>query len=377
MGIEQRFNLPFIAAMALKEKQIQQHYRPVIAVHKWFARRPGTLFRGLMLAEFGDDDLEPMFFGSNDFSGLRIADPFMGGGTPLLEANRLGCDVIGFDVNPMAAWIVREEMQGLDLRPYQQAAAKLVSTLQRQVGPYYRTSCPLYGDPDVPVKSFLWVKVLACHGCGFTFDLFPGYLLAEDRRHPKNVVVCHRCGALNEVEDRGAPGGCHACGVALSIVGPARRGQCICPRCGSINSYPGQRRAPLDHRLFAIEYYNPKRKQIHRGRFFKTPDPDDIARIEAACEHWRHMEERFVPDEPIPPGDETSRLHRWGYSRYRQMFNPRQLLGLEFSCRLIAAIPDARIRAALATNLSHLLRYQNMLYRSGAFACSSHATTRP
>src|ERR1035437_8438017 len=24
---------------------IQQNYRPVIAVHKWFARRPGTLFR--------------------------------------------------------------------------------------------------------------------------------------------------------------------------------------------------------------------------------------------------------------------------------------------------------------------------------------------
>ncbi|MCY4359913.1 MAG: DNA methylase, partial [Cyanobacteria bacterium MAG APA_bin_95] len=190
MGIEQRFNVPFIAGMALKEKQIQQNYRPVIAVHKWFARRPGTLFRGLMLAEFGDDDLERMFFESNDFSGLRIADPFMGGGTPLIEANRIGCDVIGFDVNPMAAWVVREEIQGLDLNSYRQAANELVSTLQDQIGAYYRTSCPLYGDPDVPVKSFLWVKVLECDACSFTFDLFPGYLLAEDRRHPKNVVVC-------------------------------------------------------------------------------------------------------------------------------------------------------------------------------------------
>jgi len=43
--------------MALREKQIQQNYRPIIAVHKWFAR--------------------------------RLADPFMGGGTPLIEANRL------------------------------------------------------------------------------------------------------------------------------------------------------------------------------------------------------------------------------------------------------------------------------------------------
>jgi len=38
--------------MALQEKQIQQNYRPIIAVHKWFARRPGTLFRALMLSEY-------------------------------------------------------------------------------------------------------------------------------------------------------------------------------------------------------------------------------------------------------------------------------------------------------------------------------------
>ncbi len=50
--IEKHFDIPFIADLALREKQIQQNYRPVIAVHKWFARRPGTLFRGLLLSEF-------------------------------------------------------------------------------------------------------------------------------------------------------------------------------------------------------------------------------------------------------------------------------------------------------------------------------------
>ena len=371
MGIERRFNVPFVAGMALKEKQIQQNYRPIIAVHKWFARRPGTLFRGLILAEFGDDDLERMFFESNDFPGLRIADPFMGGGTPLIEANRLGCDVIGFDVNPMAAWIVREEIQGLDLNHYRQAADELISTLQNRIGAYYRTSCPLYGDPDVPVKSFLWVKVLKCDACGFIFDLFPGYLLAEDRRHPRNVVVCHQCGALNEVAERDAPGHCHECDSILVVAGPARQGRCLCPRCRYANRYPGDRRIPLEHRLFAIEYYNPKRKPAHKGRFFKKPDPDDIARVEAASEHWRRMDERFVPDESILPGDETSRLHRWGYGQYRQMFNPRQLLGLELSCRLITDLPNERVRAALATNLSDLLRYQNMLCRYDTMALKS------
>ena len=49
MSIEENYNISFIASLALREKQIQQNYRPIIAVHKWFARRPGTLFRGLLL----------------------------------------------------------------------------------------------------------------------------------------------------------------------------------------------------------------------------------------------------------------------------------------------------------------------------------------
>ena len=84
MSIERNFDVPMVAAMALREKQIQQNYRPIIGVHKWFARRPGTLFRGLILAEFGDAPLQDTFFGNNDLSGWLVADPFMGGGTPLL-----------------------------------------------------------------------------------------------------------------------------------------------------------------------------------------------------------------------------------------------------------------------------------------------------
>ncbi len=48
MTIETRFDIPLIASRALKEKQIRQNYRLIIAVHKWFARRLGTLFRGLV-----------------------------------------------------------------------------------------------------------------------------------------------------------------------------------------------------------------------------------------------------------------------------------------------------------------------------------------
>ena len=93
--IEKNFDIPFVASMALREKQIQQNYRPIIAVHKWFARRPGTLFRSLLLSEFTKGPLRERYFETNILKGIRVGDPFIGGGTPLVEANRLGCEVVG------------------------------------------------------------------------------------------------------------------------------------------------------------------------------------------------------------------------------------------------------------------------------------------
>ncbi|MGC9194564.1 MAG: hypothetical protein ACP5IL_03815 [Syntrophobacteraceae bacterium] len=123
--------------------------------------------------------------------------------------------------------------------------------------------------------------------------------------------------------------------------------------------------------MFAIEYYNPRRKEEHQGRFFKKPDVQDIARYEKAASSWRALVPDFVPDQKIQSGDETNRLHRWGYRHYREMFNERQLFGLELSCRLISRVKDKRIRHALATNLSDLLRYQNILCRYDTMALKS------
>ena len=295
----------------------------------------------------------------------------MGGGTPLFEANRVGCDVTGFDINPMAAWIVREEIEHLDLAAYETATKHLLAELQRDVEQLYLTDCPHHGDANVPVKYFLWVKVVDCAACRKDVDLFPGYLVAQDSRHPMNVLVCPVCGDLNEVSNRSAPGACHSCNAELHTEGPARRGKCLCPHCGHGNEYPRAGEGPMRHRLFAIEYYNPRRKANHKGRFFKKPDASDLARVAESERRWRETEARFVPDQPILSGDETDRLHRWGYSRYRQMFNARQLLGLELACRLISEIDDERVRHALATNLSDLLRYQNLLCRYDTWALKS------
>ena len=80
--IKKDVDVSFTAGLALGEKQIRQNDRPVIAVHKWFARRPGTLFRGLLLSEFATGDWKENFYRANRLD-VKAADPFMGGGTPL------------------------------------------------------------------------------------------------------------------------------------------------------------------------------------------------------------------------------------------------------------------------------------------------------
>lgn len=85
----------------------------MVSVHKWFARRPGSLFRALALCELVDAPLALSYECGHELNGVCL-DPFMGGGTPLLEAARLGMSVIGFDTNPMARWIVERELEDVD-----------------------------------------------------------------------------------------------------------------------------------------------------------------------------------------------------------------------------------------------------------------------
>lgn len=370
MRLEDSFDSTFAAALALREKQIQQNYRPVIGVHKWFARRPGTLFRNLLLSEFGDEEPASSYFQAHQFSGV-LADPFMGGGTPLIEANRLGFHVLGADINPMAWWIVRQELGELDDEAFSIAAQEVAADVEREVGSLYETTCEGCGG-RAEVKYFIWVKNDECPSCGTTNDLFPGYLLAENSRHPKHVLACSDCTRLVELDHQPSsenPAECPYCGGRVHKEGPARRNRSTCKGCGETFAYPAQEAGPPEHRMWAIEYHCARCKPDHKGRFFKSPDETDLRLVGEAEEALRvHGGDLPIPDDEIPLGDETKRLHRWGYHRYRDMFAARQLLGLGVLLSKIRQVSDAPVRHALLTVFSDFLRYQNMLCRYDTYA---------
>ena len=368
-GLETAFDAAFAAELAIREKQIQQNYRPVIGVHKWFARRPGTVFRSLLLAEFAAGPLRDSFWKPHQLSGV-IGDPFMGGGTPIYEANRLGFHVVGCDINPMAHWIVRQSLAPLDIEAFIAEATNVVSNVEADIGKLYRTRCNGCGRA-ANVKYFLWVKTADCPHCGETNDLFPGYRLAEAERHPRHVLACAGCGALNEYATPPTldkPRKCGECGHAVHIEGNVSRKKLECRACAkpfSIATFA----SPPQHRMWAIEYHCDRCYKGTPGRQFKRPDQQDLARVKTAKRRLsREVANLPIPDDEIPAGDESDRLHRWGYRRYREMFGDRQLLGLGILLKRIRCVRDDSVRHALLTVFSDSLRYQNLLCRYDTYA---------
>ena len=287
-SLEDRFDSVFATQLALREKQIQQSYRPIIGIHKWFARRPGTLFRSLLLAEYnGAEPLETSYWREHKLTGI-IADPFMGGGSPIFEANRLGFSIVGADTNPMAFWVVRQALGHLDIQEFASTAGEVATDIESIVGSLYETACVKCGN-TAEVKYFLWVKTERCPLCQAANDLFPGYVLARDSRHPNHVLVCSQCGCLNEYKEspsKDTPGYCAECNGPVYAEGPVRRHRVPCKRCGNKYPYPTRDSGhppahrnptrdsghPPAHRMWAMEYYckgvqtNPQRAFLQASR---------------------------------------------------------------------------------------------------------------
>lgn len=361
MHLEARFEETFVARLAAAEKQVQQSYRPVIGVHKWFARRPGTLFRALMLSELVDEPLGESFFRGHRLDGV-VLDPFMGGGTTLFEANRLGLSAIGYDTNPMSRWICERELERIDVDQLEEAGERVCEAVEGRLGHLYETECEECGE-EADVKSFLWVKAHRCD-CGHETLLFPGPRVAGRGmgRHTHEVMVCGRCRAVEQFPPGAVPDECPSCEARYAETKIESRGTCRCGR--ELSVPPANPDGPPRHVLFALEYHcgDCKAREGRRGRFFKGAGPDDQARYQAAVDLLSDAHEAYIPDAPIPDGDETSRLHRWGYSSFRELHNERQLLGLSTLAAEIGRQP-VHLRPALATVFSDFVRYQNMVCR--------------
>lgn len=368
-----------ISKLAQDETGKRQYYRPVYSLHKWWARRPGALFRSIVLLAGNSDEnlfttaangsLSPFsdYFQDHDLDNAVIFDPFMGGGTTLVEANRAGAKVIGCDLNPVSFWIVRETLKPIDLTKLNRYFRELERTAGEKIKSLYRTDCVFCSSQGEGLYAF-WVRYVTCLNCGEKVHLFKRTLLNKglSRAKPPSrtnpaTVFCPQCFNLNEWHGK-EDCSCQSCGCRFDPqIGTYDQGYYSCPVCGKERislietMEAGQK---LRERLVAIEYWCDCRS----ARLYKSPaamDLDKIAWIEQTVEELG--EQLVFPRQRILEGDSSVRWRRHNYQFYHQVFNARQLLSFNYLIEAIQAIPEEEYRNAFVTVFSNSLEYNNMM----------------
>ena len=357
--IEKDFPVERLNPVALAEGNSK---KPVYQMHKWWARRLGSVFRMILLTALSSEgetsvSIWHKFCEGAELSGQTILDPFMGGGTPIVEALRLGCRVIGVDINPVAWFVTKKEIEPVSLDALDAALQTLEKTAGEEIRRYYRTTCP-QGHPAEGMYYF-WVKTAKCVRCGATVRLFPNYVLS--RRDHLHVSICPTCLRIVETPGYRQHMVCPDCGTTFDPhKGVSERGLFQCPECGyrqrilDAVEHSGQR---LEIQLYALEGYCET-----CGRFFKRVDEQDLALWEQARAEWERREHTLpVPQQPIPTeGRSDPRPVNHGYTHFRHLFNERQLLCLSLLLQRILELPDPNVRELMLLAFSDCLDTNNM-----------------
>lgn len=373
------FTEDIISQLAQDETGKRQYYRPVYSLHKWWARRPGALFRSILLAtqktssnlfsltEEGSISTNSEYFQDHNFEDVIIFDPFMGGGTTLVEANRMGAKVIGCDLNPVSYWVVRETLKQIDNERLEKYFNYLEETAGKKIKALYKTICSRCNCHGDSLYTF-WFRFVICPYCGNKAHLYKRTMLNEGRSRNKPPSIenpattfCPKCFHLNEWQGVGL---CHcdSCNHAYDPQkGTYNNGYFDCQNCGhkNIQLVKLMRKGViLDQEVVAIEYLCEKCKK----RLYKSPDKKDFERFDYLKNLFENNKENLIfPKNAILPGASSERWRVHNYKYYYQVFNYRQIIAFNYLFDEINSIQEEEYRNAFITIFSNSLEYNNMM----------------
>ncbi len=129
--------------------------KPIYQMSKWWARRRSSVFRAMLIAAATKapedkshaaklvwDNYYANHQKKGAFKHLKVADIFMGGGTTLVEGSRLGMQMVGNDLNPVAWFVVKQELANVDLEEVKRLLADIEAEVKPQIMPYYYCDGP-------------------------------------------------------------------------------------------------------------------------------------------------------------------------------------------------------------------------------------------
>ena len=129
--------------------------KPIYQMSKWWARRRSSVFRAMLIAAATKAPEDPgeaaklvwdAYYANHQhneaFRKLKVADIFMGGGTTVVEGARLGMQMYGNDLNPVAWFVVKNELAQVDSAEVKKLLAHIEAEVKPQIMPFYACDCP-------------------------------------------------------------------------------------------------------------------------------------------------------------------------------------------------------------------------------------------
>lgn len=358
---DDRFPFERVSDIAELESWRKEINRPLYHIHKWWAQRLGTVFRAIVLGALtpsGTDVLDA-FYSPVRLKGLVVFDPFMGSGTTLGEAVKLGARVIGRDINPVAYFLVRNALTFHDRSKILGEYRSIEHDVSGEIRSYYQTRLP--DGRVVDVLYFFWVKVVSCPHCGYEVDLRSSRIFAKHaypNRYPHARAICPECGDVNVVRYDDQRARCRSCQCLFDPQsGPAKGQKAICPSCSHVFPIAKTIRetgGPPAHRLYAKLTFLPD-----GSKQYASVNEEDGALYRTAS---KELADRLnpYPVVAIEPGYNTNQVLGYNYRYWHEMFNDRQLLCLSILADRIRSIADTVVRDLFTCLFSGALEFNNM-----------------
>lgn len=167
-ALEGQFPIVEISQIAEQESWRKEINRPIYHIHKWWATRLGSVFRAITIGALTPPgtNIWEEFYKTHNLKDKVVLDPFMGSGTSLGEALKLGAKAIGNDINPISTFLVRQAFTPVPEADLHAAFQYLEQTVAPKIRHYYQTRDPLTGE-KIPVLYYFWVKTSVVFAASF------------------------------------------------------------------------------------------------------------------------------------------------------------------------------------------------------------------
>lgn len=359
-ALEDDFPIVEVSQVAEHESWRKEINRPLYHIHKWWATRLGSVFRAITLAALSPrhTPIWKSFYECHHLAGKVVLDPFMGSGTTIGEALKLGAKAIGCDINPVSTFLVRQALVRVPEEALRAAFEHLDRTIAPVIRHYYQTRDPITGDL-IPVLYFFWVKTLKAPD-GETVPLFDRYVFAQDaypKKKPRAQIVCPTCWSVNEDRYDTTELVCSHCQQRFNPQNGPASGQHVTTRNGNryrIKDILQADGVPPSHRLYAMLALRSNGEKI-----YLAARPEDQA-LFAEAEARIARESLPLPTLSVRSGHNTNQARGYNYFHWRDFFNARQLLCLGLLLREIISIEDQAVQEQMLCLFSSTLEFNNL-----------------